>query len=140
MSVFRRMIAMMLFALLPAMAAGLFHPKRPAWNRPAPGNEVELSAVLQWGPQVLWVDARARNLFELDHIPGAVLLNEDEWESLLDRFLDAWTRDSTVVVYCSSASCDASQGVAARLKSEAQIQNVYVLKGGWETWRAAQNK
>ena len=136
----RKIVAMLLFALLPALAAGWFHPKRPAWTRPVAGNEIELSAALQWGTQVLWVDARARSEFERGHIPGAILLNEDEWERLLDGFLDAWKRDSRVVVYCSSASCAASQGVAARLKNEAQLENIYVLKGGWETWQAAQRK
>ena len=136
----REIVAMMLLALLPAVAAGLFHPKRPAWTRPVVGNEIELSAALQWGTQVLWVDARARSEFERGHIPGAILLNEDEWERLLDGFLDAWNRDAKVLVYCSSASCEASQGVAARLKNEVQIENVYVLKGGWETWRAVQKK
>lgn len=134
----RQVIAILLVALVPAVCAGFFHPKRPDWSKPAAKNEIDLPTVLRWGPKVLWVDARPRAEFETGHIPGAVLLNEDEWERLLDGFLDAWKRDSRVVVYCSSVSCDASRGVAERLRSEARIDNVYVLKGGWETWRAAQ--
>ena len=120
--------------------AGLFHSKRPAWTCPPKENEVELSVALQWGPRVLWVDARGRNEFDRGHIPAAILLNEDEWESLLDHFLDAWNRDSKVVVYCSSPSCEASQGVASRLKSETGISDIYLLKGGWETWQTSQKK
>ena len=93
---------------------------------------------MRWGKHTLWVDARSRAEFERGHIPGAVLLNEQEWEGTLDAFLDAWRRDLKVVVYCSSASCDASHEVASRLKNEAQIANVFVLKGGWETWQASQ--
>ena len=140
MSLIRKIIGILLLALLPALAAGFFHPKRPAWTRPVAGNEIDLQTVQGWGSEVLWVDARARSEFQRAHIPGAVLLNEDEWERLLDGFLDAWKRDSRVIVYCSSASCEASQGVAARLKSEVRIDNVYVLKGGWETWQSVQKK
>lgn len=136
----RRAVLILLIALIPAIAVGLIHPKRPAWTRPGAKNEIDLPAVVQWGSRVLWVDARTRAQFDHGHIPGAVLLNEDEWERLLDGFLDAWRRDSVVVIYCSSLSCDASREVAARLKKEAQIENVYVLKGGWETWQAAQKK
>lgn len=136
----RQVIAILLVALVPAVSAGFFHPKRPGWSKPAAENEIDLPTAVQLGSKVLWVDARPRAEFENAHIPGAVLLNEDEWERLIDGFLDSWNRDSRVVIYCSSASCDASRGVAERLKSEARIQNVYVLKGGWETWLASQKK
>jgi rhodanese-related sulfurtransferase len=137
---FRKAALILLIALAPALAAGFFHPKRPAWAKSSAQNEIDLPTALEWGPRVLWVDARPLSAFNRGHIPGAVLLNEDEWERLLDGFLDAWKRDSRVVVYCGGSSCDASKGVADRLKSEARIADVYVLKGGWETWRAAQQK
>ncbi|MBC2603040.1 rhodanese-like domain-containing protein [Puniceicoccus vermicola] len=35
-------------------------------------------------------------------------------------------------------SCQASHGVAKRLSGEAGFEEVYVLKGGWEAWQAAQ--
>ena len=136
----RKAALILLIALVPAVAAGLLHPNRPAWTRPGAKNEIDLPTALQWGSRLLWVDARPRAEFEAGHIPGAVLLNEDEWERQLDGFLDAWKRDSVVVVYCSTVSCDASRGVAARLKSEARIDDVYVLKGGWETWQVASKK
>jgi rhodanese-related sulfurtransferase len=136
----RRILVILLIALLPAVGAGFFHPKRPGWSRPVAGNEIDLQTATGWGTQVLWVDARSRADFDKGHIPQAVLLNQGEWEQLIDGFLDAWQRDSKVVVYCSSLSCDASHEVAERLKSEAQIGNVYVLKGGWETWLDAHKK
>ncbi|MEI8340383.1 MAG: rhodanese-like domain-containing protein [Verrucomicrobiota bacterium] len=132
----RPAVLILLVALIPSLGAALWHPKRPSWSRPVAGNEIDLSTAVQWGARVLWVDARPRVEFDRGHIPGAVLLNEDEWDRLLDGFLDAWKRDAFVVVYCSSVSCDASHEVAARLKSEARIENIYVLKGGWETWQA----
>ena len=126
----------MSIALIPAIATGLLHPKRPQWTKPGSEYEVYFQQVGQWGNQVLWVDARPRSEFEHDHIPGAVLLNEDEWDRLLDGFLDHWQRNSRVVVYCSSVSCEASIQVAERLKREVRIENVYVLKGGWKAWQS----
>jgi rhodanese-related sulfurtransferase len=125
-------------ALVPALGSAFFHPKKPSWIRPA-STEIDLKTAARWGKNTLWVDARPRAEFERGHIPGAVLLNEEEWERQIDAFLDAWRHDLKVVVYCSSASCDASHEVASRLKTEApQIMNVFVLKGGWETWRTSQ--
>jgi rhodanese-related sulfurtransferase len=88
-------------------------------------------------PEVLWVDARSREAYEMEHIPKAVLLNAFEWEDLATQFLDAWDPDIPIVVYCDSASCDASTRVAERLRSEMGIRNVFVLEGGWETWKKA---
>jgi len=45
-----------------------------------------------------------------------------------------------VVVYCNSQRCDASREVAVRLRHELQIDNVFVLQGGWNAWLEAQKK
>ena len=87
-----------------------------------------------WGENVIWVDARPDNEFEGDHIPGAILLNEDRWTDLLPQLLGQWSPEKKVVVYCSAQSCNASREVAKRLRDEAQLRNVFVLDGGWEEW------
>lgn len=120
-------------ALLPALVSGALQLQ---WNgQPplAPG-EVRLATAQMWGDQVQWVDARARTKFERSHIPGALLLNEDEWNTLIAPFLDAWDPDKTIVVYCDGGTCEASQKVAERIRTELKIGNVYVLKGGWSAW------
>jgi rhodanese-related sulfurtransferase len=82
----------------------------------------------------IWVDARPDDDFANDHIPGALLLNEDRWNELLPQFLAAWTPGKKIIVYCSSLSCNASREVARRLRKEAQVSDVFVLEGGWEAW------
>jgi rhodanese-related sulfurtransferase len=121
-------------ALVPALVSGAFQLKWSAEPPPRPG-EVTLAMVHEWGDHVLWVDARARAKYEHEHIPGAVLLNEDEWNNLFGAFSDAWDPDKIVVVYCDGRTCDASHAVAERLRKELQNQNVYVLKGGWSAWQ-----
>ena len=61
-------------------------------------------------------------------------MNEDRWNELLPQVLAVWSPEKKIVVYCSSLSCNASREVARRLRKEAQLPNVFVLKGGWEEW------
>jgi rhodanese-related sulfurtransferase len=119
--------------MLPAFAAGLWHPRRPAWQ----SDEVTLAAARAWGRSVLWVDARPDADFAHAHIPGALPLNEDRWDELLPGILDQWQSQSSpkVVVYCSSLSCQTSREVARRLREEVNLPNVFVLQGGWESWQ-----
>ncbi len=98
---------------------------------------MDLAQAQAWGDLVMWLDARPDAQFQQEHIPGAILLNEDRWNELLGPMLAAWDPDKHVVVYCSSLSCGASHDVARRLRDEARLSNVYVLRGGWETWQAA---
>ena len=71
-----------------------------SWTKPAI-EQVDLNTVSGWTPPVLWVDAREAPAYAKEHIPGAVLLNETEWERLLPEFLQAWQPGRRVVVYCS---------------------------------------
>ena len=130
-----RQLAMLLaLALIPAAVSGAIQLK---WSKPEPlgESEVRLETARMWGGKVLWVDARTRARFEREHIPGAVLLNEDEWVRLVGPFLDAWEPEKTIVVYCDSGSCDASLAVARRIKEELQVEStIWVLHGGWDAW------
>jgi rhodanese-related sulfurtransferase len=116
-------------ALIPAGLTAAFHPQRPAWTEEtlAPGEE-RLPTVLAWGESVLWVDARSADEYRADHVPGAILLNLESWDELLPNFLDQWSPDKKVVVYCSAATCELSHEVAERLRKSG-ITSVFVLKG-----------
>jgi rhodanese-related sulfurtransferase len=87
-----------------------------------------------WGSNAIWVDARPEAEFAQEHVPGALLLNEDRWNEL------TWSPEKRIVVYCSSESCGSSREVARRLRNEAQLKNVSVLEGGWEAWRGTEKK
>ena len=58
-----------------------------------------------------------------------------EWESLASDFYDQWQPGRQVVVY-GEVDSDNGQEVASRLRDESAIENVWVLKGGYEAWRA----
>ena len=134
---FRQVLVLLAVAMIPAGGAAFFHPKRPAWNDSLPGpGQVLLQTALGWKNQVLWLDARPDVEYQQAHIPGAMPLNEDDWDGLLPPVLAAWSNDRIIVVYCSSLSCQASEEVAKRLREDARLPQVYVLKGGWEAWIA----
>ena len=87
----------------------------------------------------LWIDARGQTAFEEDHIPEAINLNEDSWDEQFEQFIINWDGVSALIVYCDSRTCAASKGVADRLKTSLGFEDVWVLKGGWETWQDQRN-
>lgn len=134
--VFVREIPLLLaLALLPAIGQAFRYRERISWDAPLrAGEETTVAQAQSWGESTLWVDARPEEEFEREHVPGAVLLNEDRWNELLPTMLAAWSPEKRVVVYCSSKGCGASREVARRLREEAQLKDVFVLEGGWEAW------
>lgn len=134
--ILRESALLLLLAAVPALLTFWPHPKRPGWTWTKPGvAEVDLSEVTRWSPPVLWIDAREAAAYHHQHIPGAVLLNEGNWEELLPGFLEVWQPGAKVVVYCDSQACDASQSVALRLQRELNLSEITVLKGGWASWK-----
>jgi len=123
------------FPMLLAMLSMVFHPARAAWTAPLPGEgEVTLTEVLAWKEPVLWIDARVTGEYQQNHIPGAISLNDDNFESELASVLNAWQPGSKVIVYCDTQLCDASHAMAERLRNEVGIPEVWILYGGWRAW------
>ena len=84
---------------------------------------------------VIWLDARPLEDFEADHIPGALYIDEADWDSGLLSLMEAWlTEPRPIVVYCGSESCGTSQRVAERLREALPEAEIYSLKGGWDAW------
>ena len=98
--------------------------------------EVSVTIAQDMG-DVVFLDARSRDDYAIEHIEGALLLNEDDWDTLLFQFLESWDAETPIIVYCSSLECQASHAVADRLKADLGFDEIYVLKGGWEAWAGA---
>jgi rhodanese-related sulfurtransferase len=124
-------------ALLPAGVQALYFHDRISWEaRVAASEMVSVEVARGWGSDAIWIDARPEADFERDHVPDAVLLNEDRWNELLPRFLqERWSPEKKLIVYCSAESCNLAGDVARRLREEAKLPNqIGVLKGGWQEW------
>jgi rhodanese-related sulfurtransferase len=124
-------------------AAAVFHPQRPPWF------EVRNPAELRWAispdearklmaeGEVFWIDARSRASYEADHLPGAVLLNPEEWGELLFNNQEAFQSllDRPVIVYCDGDACTRSSEVGERLRELMGLEPVYILRGEWRELR-----
>jgi rhodanese-related sulfurtransferase len=133
---------LLVLAFVPAIGQAVYFRGKVPWqSRVATSDTVEVAVARNWGPSVIWVDARPDAEFAAGHIPGAIQLNEDRWNELVPVFTSSWTPDKKVVVYCSAQSCNLAGDVARRLREEEQLKDsegkncVFVLSGGWEEWQ-----
>lgn len=132
---------MLLIAVL-SLIAGLLtlavHPRAPNWD---PWNPEEgawsIDDALAADSPILWIDARSEEEYFTGHIPGAILVNEDDWESGLGRLFEVWEPEQVLVVYCGAEACMSSRVVMRRLREDLQEDKIYYLEGGWSVWRAA---
>ena len=138
--------------ILLALAAGAgalayrFHPERPelylTHETAAPGEitVAEAKARMAAGP-VVWLDARHEPEFRAGHIPGALLLNEYDWENLLIAAFPAITEaaeGTPVIIYCDGQQCAASRAVREKLQqTPLGDRELLILRGGWPAWQAA---
>jgi rhodanese-related sulfurtransferase len=75
------------------------------------------------------VDARDKDQFTKEHIPGAVNI---EWRrALAER--SRIPKDKPVLLYCNTGSLSAQAGFALRV---AGYENVRILQGGFAEWKA----
>jgi len=147
----RRIVLQSLALLGLASGAGAlvwkFHPLAPELyltHESAGLDEItvaEARALMAAGP-VVWLDARHEKEYEAGHIDGALLLNEYDWENLLERAFPAILEaspDTPVVIYCDGQACAASRAVRDRLnQTPIGDRELKILHGGWPAWKAAQ--
>ena len=131
----RPALLLVALAFVPAIGQAIYYRDKVSWqSRDRASDTVDVDLARSWGANAIWLDARPDNEFERGHVPGAIPLNEDRWNELLPPFLAQWSPEKKIVVYCSTKSCNLASDVARRLREEAQLQNVFVLQGGWEEW------
>lgn len=137
-----------LIALLAGVVAAAVyqvHPRAPALYlmlEPLRSDEVGLKEINErWKGDVVWLDARPRDQFNLAHVPGARLLNEQDFDNQLLEMLDILqTTTKPVILYCGGQKCEASRHVREKLLTMVPLENCFVLKGGWPAWLAGHGK
>jgi len=88
---------------------------------------------LYQGRQGIFVDARSEEEYRSGHIPGALLLDRERFESGISAFQELVPPDTLLVTYCSGEECGSSSEVAQLLKG-AGYRTLRVFSGGWEEW------
>ena len=131
-TVVRQAGALLLAAGLAAMVAAWSIPR----DRPdaMEEGEIALADALAQQPPPLWIDARSETEYRDEHVSGALLLNVENWESLVAKVLEAWEPGRTAIVYCAMPGGAASREVAERLR-DFKLGPVFVLHGGWNAWK-----
>ena len=79
--------------------------------------------------KMMIIDARDAGQFAKSHIPGAVNI---EWRKVLEQRAQI-PKNKMVLIYCNTGSLSAQGGLALRL---AGYENVRILQGGFEEWKA----
>ena len=65
----------------------------------------------------LFLDARPLAFYEMQHIPGALPLPEDDFEAAFARIEPRLRSSFDIVVYCSGFGCEASHNVTRALRN-----------------------
>ena len=138
----RQALLLLAVSLVAAVGTHFFHPLAPMWylqQEPLAEDEVDLGRIDgEWSGEVVWLDARPGDQYDVGHIPGAKRLNEQGFDEQLFELLDVLqTTDLPIVIYCGAESCQASRKVKQRLVETFPLENVWVLKGGWKAWKEA---
>ena len=133
-TIVRQICLLLIAAGLAATGAALVLNAQIDWAGTMAEGQISLTAAIARQSPVLWIDARSADEFNRKHIPGALLLNEAEWSSLLPAVLEKWEPNQMAIIYCDSPDQQASHEIAERLR-EIKLGPVFVLNGGWQTWR-----
>ena len=94
----------------------------------------QLCEQIERGSDVVLVDALPPISFAASHLPGAINIPPASVDKRAPRRIP--DRESAIVVYCTSPTCDASVEVGKRLL-ELGYRNVRHYPGGKDEWAAA---
>lgn len=89
---------------------------------------VRLKEILDSGGDVNIVDVREEEDYRQGHIPGAINLPKERWESF-----EGLSRDRTNVVYCYSITCQLSTKACKEFAEN--DYPVMELIGGFDDWK-----
>jgi rhodanese-related sulfurtransferase len=100
--------------------------------------EICLATVVEkWRGDVLWVDARSKQEWQRDGVPGSVWISHENFDESLGNAATQMLEGKPVIVYCSAVGCDTSKEVANRIKSFQIASELHALHGGWQVLNQA---
>ena len=93
---------------------------------------------IAFDPKALVVDVRPIVDYTRSHIPGAISLDFMEWDLAFSTFLDVWSPERPVIIYCGGNACVYGREFALRLLTDLPNAKVFILKGGFSAWQSIQ--
>jgi rhodanese-related sulfurtransferase len=92
---------------------------------------VELDQMLKSNENIVVVDVREAEDFAKGHVPGALNLPQDRWDTL-----GGMNRDKTYIFYCYTQTCHLAAQACAKFASRGY--QVMEMEGGFAAWKAAE--
>lgn len=132
----------LLTAALLSLFAWLFAPPAEPVPPPAPSliqeiDQETLKVIAAVDPHLV-LDARPEESYQDGHIPGAVSLPAYEFETHYPRVRTLLNPDMTVIVYCSSSSCQDADLLAQQLAAQG-VDNLLIFRAGYAEWKETGN-
>jgi rhodanese-related sulfurtransferase len=83
----------------------------------------------------LFLDARPIDFYDMEHVPGALSLPEEDFDAAFARIEPRLRQSLDVIVYCAGFGCEASHIVSRKLKERGVP--AAILHEGWPAWQDA---
>lgn len=108
--------------------------------RPVNINEIDVETLkyLMESEEILLIDARTREEFNLGHLPNAVNLPVYEFDQVYSEVEGLFSEGKTIITYCSSETCIDSPLLAKKLYTKG-YQDIFVYRGGFKEWTELNN-
>lgn len=81
----------------------------------------------------IFVDARSTGVFVNGHIKGAVNLFVYDFEKEFPVFIDKFSKETPLILYCDGKDCDLSPMLAKKL-FDSGYRKISHFPGGWYEW------
>jgi rhodanese-related sulfurtransferase len=97
-------------------------------------DDIELAKSAYDGGTVLFVDARSIDAYDEGHIKGAVSLPVEEFDAMVESFLDLYPADQFIITYCSGRNCEDSH-ILAQMLIDIGYESVSIMIDGFPGWK-----
>ncbi len=92
---------------------------------------VELERMIKSNENIVVVDVREPEDFAKGHVPGALSLPQDKWDTL-----GGMSREKTYIFYCYTQTCHLAAQACAKFAGRGYP--VMEMEGGFAAWKAAE--
>ena len=140
-SIWQGLVIVAISGVAAALTAKI-HPRAPALYLVEDATEsqyrlslIEIRQRYQPG-QLIWIDARNEERFVKGHLEGAHHITDENWADQLWELRSEFENmeGRAIIVYCDGARCKRSGHIAKRLREEAGLEPVWILRGDWRDW------
>jgi rhodanese-related sulfurtransferase len=97
--------------------------------------DVNLAKKLYDSQKFIFIDARSRDDYDEAHIKGAISFPVGQFDEKIEVFLEQYSPEKAIIIYCSGRTCEDSHKLAQLLLAFGYTQiNVFI--DGYPGWKA----